>query len=81
MRQSSVRKVQSAKVQAGEPPLVFGAGMDTIRGQRLYGRYAVAVAGQPAAARERTGPRGRGDVSEATPRYPTTLCPHETLQR
>jgi hypothetical protein len=41
MRQPSVRKVQSAMVKAGEPPLVSGAGMDTIHGLRLYGRCAV----------------------------------------
>jgi hypothetical protein len=44
MRQSSVRKVQSAMVQAGEPPLLSGTGMYTICGPRSYGRYAVPVA-------------------------------------
>lgn len=32
-------------VQAGGPYLVFGAGTDTIRGPRLYGRYAAFVTG------------------------------------
>jgi hypothetical protein len=43
MSQSPDREVQSAKVYAGEPPLVSGAGMDKIRGLRLYGRREVVM--------------------------------------
>jgi hypothetical protein len=43
MRQTPVREVHSAKVYAGEPPLVSGAGMDKIRGPRLYGRCEVVL--------------------------------------
>jgi hypothetical protein len=42
MSQSPDREVQSAKVYAGEP-LVSGAGMDKVRGPRLYGRCEVVM--------------------------------------